>query len=193
MKNILQGIAILTHPIFLPILSLIIYAPLVASYGEQTWILASVWFGFVYLILPVLFFKVVRKIKLADPSLAERKSIYKAYTLVNLGFALVNVFLMTEYISFFLGSFLLHLILWFLSFIELKASWHTAAWSFLVSAGLMILFNYNFVGLPTMLAVACGILILVAVTRFYQKAHSSLELLVGVATGALTALPILFF
>ena len=193
MKNVLQGIAILTHPIFLPLLSLLIYAPLVASHGEETLILASIWFGFVYLLLPLLFFKVVRKINLANPSITERKSIYKAYTLVNLGFALVNVFLMTEYISFFLGAFLLHLILWFLSFIELKASWHTAVWSFLVTAGLMILYNYDLVGLPAMLGVACGILVLVAFTRYMQKAHTAMELIVGVATGAITALPILFF
>ena len=193
MKNIFQGIAILTHPIFLPLLSLFIYAPIVAGYGEQTWILASIWIGFVYLILPLLYFKVVRNINLANPSLVDRKSIFKTYTLVNLGFALVNVYVMSQYISFFIGAFLLHLILWFLIYIELKASWHAAVWSFLVVAGLMILYNYQFVNLPVLLGGAFAILLLVSFTRYIQKAHNPFEIVIGIATGAIAALPILFF
>ncbi|PCJ64845.1 MAG: hypothetical protein COA58_11250 [Bacteroidetes bacterium] len=193
MKNFLQGFAVLTHPIFLPLFSLIIYAPLVAGQGQDAWILASVWIGFVYLILPLVYFKVVRKINFANPSLTDRKSIFRTYLLVNIGFALVNVFLMSEYISFFLGASLLHLLLRILILIDMKASWHTAVWSFLVTAGLMVLYNFQFVNLPVMIASAFVVLLLVYATRYTQKVHSHLELIMGVSVGAISSLPILFF
>ena len=193
MKKVLQGIAILTHPIFLPLLSLIIYAPLVASLGSSALILSSVWIGFVYLFLPLLFFKVIRHINLAEPNLVERKSIYKAYTAVNVGFAIVVIFIIPSYISFFLGAALMHAFLWFCSYIELKASWHAAAWTFLIGAGLMILFNYQFVGLSTMIYTTVLVWAIVITTRYIQKAHTSLELLVGSAIGLLSSLLILFY
>lgn len=193
MKNILQSVAVATHPIFLPLLSLLIYAPILASYGADAMLLAGIWVGFAYLFLPLIFFRVVRKIDLNNPGMEGRKSIYKTFTFINLGFIVINIFLFNEYISFFIGAFLLHLVLWFLIYIELKASWHAAAWSFLVCAGLMMLYRYQFVGLDMRIFIAVGILLLVCVTRYFQKAHTLFELGMGAAAGAITSSIILFF
>lgn len=193
MKKALQALSVLTHPIFLPLFSLLIYAPIVAKYGENAMTLSLVWIGFVYLILPLLYFKFIRKMNLADPNLDERRSIFRAYTLVNAGFAVVSIFLMTEYISFFLAATLLHLIMLVLAFVELKASWHTAVWTFLTVVGLMVMYNYSFVGLDQLVLIPFGILIAVLFIRKGAKAHTWFELGMGAAAGSFAALPVLFF
>ena len=193
MKILLKIGAIASHPIFLPFFSLLVYAPLVAKYGESAMLLALIWIAFVYLFLPLIFFKYIRKINLADPNLQERRSIFKAYSLINICLALVSVFIMTEYISFFLAAGFLHVLMLLLAFVELKASWHTAIWAFLLSAGLMVMYNYQLVGQEQMSLVVLGILLLVGFVRWQAKAHTSFELLMGGAAGLLAALPILFF
>jgi hypothetical protein len=193
MKILLKIGAIASHPIFLPFFSLLVYAPLVAKYGESAMLLALIWIAFVYLFLPLIFFKYIRKINLADPNLQERRSIFKAYSLINICLALVSVFIMTEYISFFLAAGFLHVLMLLLAFVELKASWHTAIWAFLLSAGLMVMYNYQLVGQEQMSLVVLGILLLVGFVRWQAKAHTPFELLMGGAAGLLAALPILFF
>jgi len=193
MKKILQGIAIATHPVFLPIFSLLVYAPLVAYHGPSIKILAAIWVAFVYLLLPLIFLKVIRKIDFNNPSLEGRKSIYKTYTFINAGFIAVNIFVFSKYVSFFIGLFFLHLLLWFLIFIELKASWHAAAWSFLVFGGLMIMYSYQLVGLDIKVFAGFALLLAACATRYFQKAHTIFELGMGVAVGAITSSIILFF
>ncbi len=193
MKKALQALSVLTHPVFLPLFSLLIYAPIVAKYGENAMLLSSIWVGFVYLILPFLYFKYIRKMNIADPSLDERRSIFRAYSLVNAGFALVSVFIMTEYISFFIAATLLHIIMLLLAFVEMKASWHTAVWTFLTVVGLMVLYNYSFVGLEQLVLIPLGILVVVFFIRKGAEAHTWFELGMGAAAGSFAALPVLFF
>lgn len=193
MNKILNVLSILTHPIFLPLFSLLIYAPIVAKYGDNAMILSLIWIGFVYLLLPLLYFKFVRKMNLAEPTLDERRSIFRAYALVNAGFALVSIFIMTEYISFFIASAVLHSIMLVLAFVEMKASWHTAVWTFLTVVGLMILYNYSLVGLEKLIFYPLCILVVVLFIRKASKAHSWFELGMGVAAGSFSALPVLFF
>jgi hypothetical protein len=193
MKLILKIGAIASHPIFLPFFSLLVYAPLVAKYGQSAILLSLIWIAFVYLFLPLIFLKFVRKINLAEPNLEERRSIFKAYTLINFGFAVVSIFIMKEYFSFFISAGFLHIFMLLLAFVDLKASWHTATWAFLFSAGLMVMYNYQLVGLDQMLLIVLGILILVALMRWKAKAHTPFELIMGVAAGLLAAIPILFF
>lgn len=193
MKKALQALSVLTHPIFLPLFSLLIYAPIVAKYEGDTLLLSAIWVGFVYLILPLLYFKFIRKMNLAEPNLDERRSIFRAYSLVNAGFAVVSIFIMTEYISFFLASALLHVIMLVLAFVEMKASWHSAVWTFLTVVGLMVMYNYSFVGLDQLVLIPFGILIAVLFIRKVAKAHTWFELGMGAAAGSFAALPVLFF
>lgn len=192
MKYLLKGIAILTHPIFMPFYSLLVYMPLVAKYNLNTLILASVWVAFMYISLPLVYFVFIRKIKLEWPSMDERRSIYRAYSLVNLGFALVSIFLMKEYITFFLAATILHLLLLLFAFIELKASWHTAVWSFLLGASLMIHYNYQFSDLGYLPEIG-SVTLLVSWVRWKANAHTPFQLVMGIAIGFLASTPILFF
>lgn len=192
MKYLLKGIAILTHPIFMPFYSFLVYMPLVAKYNMNTLILASVWVVFMYISLPLVYFIFIRKIKLEWPSMDERRSIYRAYSLVNLGFALVSIFLMKEYITFFLAATILHLLLLLFAFIELKASWHTAVWSFLLGASLMIDYNYQFSDLGYLPEIG-SVTLLVSWVRWKANAHTPFQLVMGIAIGFLASTPILFF
>lgn len=192
MKYLLKGIAILTHPIFMPFYSFLVYMPLVAKYNLNTLILASVWVVFMYISLPLVYFVFIRKIKLEWPSMDERRSIYRAYSLVNLGFALVSIFLMKEYITFFLAATILHLLLLLFAFIELKASWHTAVWSFLLGASLMIDYNYQFSDLGYLPEIG-SVTLLVSWVRWKANAHTPFQLVMGIAIGFLASTPILFF
>lgn len=192
MKYLLKGIAILTHPIFMPFYSFLVYMPLVAKYNLNTLILSSVWVAFMYISLPLVYFVFIRKIKLEWPSMDERRSIYRAYSLVNLGFALVSIFLMKEYITFFLAATILHLLLLLFAFIELKASWHTAVWSFLLGASLMIHYNYQFSDLGYLPEIG-SVTLLVSWVRWKANAHTPFQLVMGIAIGFLASTPILFF
>ncbi|MCH1472708.1 MAG: hypothetical protein L7V85_02230 [Bacteroidia bacterium] len=192
MKYLLKGIAILTHPIFMPFYSFLVYMPLVAKYNLNTLILASVWVAFMYISLPLVYFVFIRKIKLEWPSMDERRSIYRAYSLVNLGFAMVSIFLMKEYITFFLAATILHLLLLLFAFIELKASWHTAVWSFLLGASLMIDYNYQFSDLGYLPEIG-SVTLLVSWVRWKANAHTPFQLVMGIAIGFLASTPIIFF
>ena len=162
MKKILQALSVFSHPIFLPLFSLVIYTPILVKHGENALILGLIWIGFAYLLLPLLFFKFIRKMNLASPNLDERRSIFRAYSLINAGFILVSIFLMTEYVSFFTASMLLHVTMLLLAFVEMKASWHTAIWTFLTLVGLMVVYNYSFVGLASMVFLPLSILAIFA-------------------------------
>ena len=190
MNHLLKGIAILTHPIFLPFYSLIVYKPIIAKYNISTLTISAVWIVFMYISLPLLYFICIRKIKLAFPSIDERKSIYRAYSLVNFGFALVSIFLMQEYITFFLAATFLHLLMLFFAFIDLKVSWHSAVWSFILGTGLMIHYNYQFSDFGYLFEIA-SITILVGVIRWKANAHTLLQLVMGLAIGFLASTPIL--
>jgi hypothetical protein len=193
MKGILQAGAIVLHPIFLPLYSLFVYWPFVAGLDFWGAGVGLVWIGFVYLILPLVYFKMVRHINIAEPSLLHRRSIYRAYSLINFGFALVNVFLLNEYISFYIGAGFLHLFLWFLVYLELKASWHAAVWAFLVGSALMMFYKFDFVGMPLLLLVFLVLAVAVIAIRYLQKAHTPLELAMAAAVGVISSSFILFF
>jgi hypothetical protein len=197
MKQLLNGIAIITHPIFLPFFSLLIYYPLVATYSIGTLPLLIGWLTFAYIILPLVYFVKVRKINLAQPNLDERRSIFRAYSLVNFGFAIVNIFLVQDYIYFYLAACLLHILLLGIAFIELKASWHTAIWSFLLGTGLMMLYQFKRAGtnddlLLEALKLLGIILLIVCFVRWKSKAHTPFELLMGIVIGFLASTPLLF-
>ena len=199
MKSVLKGIAILTHPIFLPFYSLFVYYPLIERYSNETYILSSVWLGFVYLFLPLVYFLRVRGINLEHPNLVQRKSIFRAYTLVNFGLAFVSLFLVHEYASFFIAATLLHVLMLVFSAIELKASWHTSVWSFLLGTALMVLYNYKLEGVGNtvlqwgqLLAALIVILSVVSWVRWKAKAHTFFELMMGIVAGLIASTPILF-
>jgi hypothetical protein len=193
MKSLARLLAGVTHPVFLPLYSLIIYWPLVAKYEVNAFLLIGVWLALAYYLFPLLHFRVIRKINLEFPDLDGRRSIYKTYSLVSLGLMIAVYFVIPEYVSFFLSGFLLHVLLYWVTALELKASWHTAAWAFLLLSSLMILYNFRLTDLAQISYSLLAILILVAVVRWRSGAHTLFELGIGICIGFIASLPILYF
>ncbi len=182
----------MSHPVFLPLFSIFAYSATLATYENSAKALAAVWVAFAYVLLPFLYFRVVRKINLPQPSMDERRSIYRAYLLINLGFVLVSFYIMPAYIGFFLGGFLMHVLLLLLAFVELKASWHTAAWSFVVMTGLMVMYTLGLQDMSGIVLIPFAIALLVSLARWRVGAHTLFEIGMGAAAGFFGAIPVLF-
>lgn len=192
MKQFLNLIATLTHPVFLPLYGILIYHPLINKYDGTVFILTGVWYSFVYLILPILYFIRVKKINLVYPDLEQREVIFKTYVAIGLVMSVLSYFMMTEYMPFFIGLTIWHAILYVFSAIKLKASWHTAAWSYLFLCSLIVKFTNNFVGRYEVIAFFGILLLIVFTLRWHQKAHTLFELGMGLAAGAATSTLLLF-
>lgn len=192
MNYLWKGISGLCHPVFLPFFSLLAYLPLIEKYEIDAWLLSLVWLVFAYYLLPVLHFRVVRKINLIIPNLDERRTIYRTYTIINIGFTAVSFFIIGEYVGYFIGAFLLHLILLALISIELKASWHSAAWSFISAVGMMVVYNIGYQNLMLPVLAPLMIMGVVVLARWQDKAHTPFELVIGIAAGVIGAIPVFF-
>jgi hypothetical protein len=192
MKQVLNAIAALTHPVLLPLFGIAIYHPLVNKYDTTVFILTGVWYFFVYLILPVLYFVKIKKINLLSPDLEQREAIYKTYMAIGIVMSVLSYWMMVEYLPFFIGIFLLHTMLYVLAAIKLKASWHTAAWSFLFLCSLIVKFTNNFVGQFEIITIFGVMLLVVFAVRWKQKAHTLFELGMGLAAGATASTLLLF-
>ena len=192
MKNLLQLIAILLHPALIPFYSAIAFTPLFIKYGFSPVLLFAIWVLFLHLILPIIYFRKVKRINLATPSLSEREAIFKTYMGLTVLIAVVAGFMFREFLGFSIALFILYALLWFWSAIKFKASWHAAAWALLVVSALALVLKFGFVDrTPTLLLLAC-LTVVASGVRYMQKAHTLNELLMGLATGAASATIVIF-
>jgi hypothetical protein len=192
MQRILFGFSFLTHPVFIPFYSIFIYLNLVLKYNQSALVLGLIWLLFVYLFLPTVYFLKVKKMELKSPNIIDRRSIFKVYSAINLLLWVVAFFMMKEYMDFFLGLAVVHLLMYLLSIIDLKASWHTAGWSYLLLSALVLWKRYQFVDFNYVTYILLGFLILVFICRLLQKAHNLFELVMGVAAGITASLVLIF-
>lgn len=192
MRQLLQFIAGITHPVFLPIYAFVLYNPLINKYGSTVFVLFGIWYLFLYLILPVLYFIRVKKINLISPSNLERESIYKTYIAINIVLGIICYLMLPELASFFFGLIVLHIVLYVLSAIKLKASWHVCAWAYLFLASLITKFTNSLQGQFEIIGAIAFLLILVAAVRWQQKAHTPFEIGMALAAGAALSTLLLF-
>ena len=187
MNKVLLAIAGLTHPVLAPAYSILVYLSWVAGYAFIPLLLFGIWLMFTYWLLPLVYFAKIRSYNLIDPSIPQRRSIYKAYTLVNLGLVVVAYFTLKEYTAFFAGAAALHMILYLLSAIGMKPSWHTATWGFLLLAAMLQWYELQQVNFEITVLLFAVLLIVVFLCRLLQRAHTPLELVVGVAVGVIAS------
>ncbi|MBT8326243.1 MAG: hypothetical protein KJP21_00885 [Bacteroidia bacterium] len=192
MRKILFGFAFLTHPVLIPFYSLLIYWPFLGKYDPLPLILFATWILFVHIILPVFYLHSVKKVDLKEPSINDRKSIYKGYTVLNMILSFVSLIVIKEYFAFLVSLALLNLFLYLLASVQLKASWHTSSWALLVVASLIEWYSFGFTFAPLYTLIIFLLAVGVFLTRWKQEAHTLFELTMGLASGA-TAAAILFF
>lgn len=192
MKNLLQLLAVLLHPVLIPFYSALAFLPLLIKYGWPPIVLFALWILFLHVILPVVYFAKIKRISLAAPTVGEREIIYKTYMGLTLLIIAVSAFMFTEYLGFSIALFVLYTLLWFWSAIKFKASWHAASWALLLVSALALVLKYGFVDNTVTLLVLMALLIAAVGVRLLQKAHTLNELLMGLATGATSAIVVVF-
>ena len=192
MQKLLFGFAFLTHPVLIPFYSLLIYRPFLGKYDTLPLILFGFWILFVFIIFPVLYLYKVKKIDFRKPSIEDRKSIYKGYAGLSLVLCIVSTIVMKEYVSFFIAMILMHVFLYLLAGVKLKASWHSSSWAFLLMTGLIAWYKFGFTIAPINTLVLLLLTVTVFLVRWKQNAHTLFELTMGLACG-ITAAAIIFF
>ncbi len=188
MQRLLFGFSFLTHPVFIPLFSIWVYYSLVLKYDQTPLVIGLCWLLFAYIFLPTFYFKKIKKIDLKAPSIPERRSIFKGYAVLNAVLGIVAYYIFKEYVAFFLGFAVMHLMLFLLTIIHLKASWHTGGWAYLLMSALVLWDKYRFVDFNIVVYTLLGIFILVFICRKLQNAHSWFELIMGVAVGITSSL-----
>ena len=192
MKQSLQFLAGITHPVFLPIYAFLLYNPLINKYGNTVFALFGTWYLFLYLILPVLYFIKIKKMDLISPTNLEREAIYKTYLAINIILGTICFLMMPEFSKFFLGLLVLYVILYVLAAIKLKASWHVSAWAYLLVAGLIVKFTNNLNGQFEVIGGLLILLVIVSAVRWKQNAHTLFEIGMALAAGAASSTLLLF-
>lgn len=192
MQKVLNGLAFLLHPVFIPFYSLFIYRPFLGKYDAVPLILFAFWILFVHIIFPVFYLHTVKKVDLKKPTMEERQSIYKGFAGLNALLSVVSLIVIKEYFAFFIALALLNLILYFLATVQMKASWHTASWAFLVLVSLIAWYTFGFTIAPINTLILFLFAVVVFLTRWKQEAHTLFELSMGLACGA-SAAAIIFF
>lgn len=188
MNAILKVASYLFHPLFLSFYGVSIYFFTTVKYYQPQYIQNRLLQVFVLtIIIPILIFRVLKKLKLASSfmmeSIEERKLPYAIAVALNL---YITTFIFKENqpelhyffaaITFTSISFLL------LSFLNYKASLHAGAISGITmfTAALSIHYQIKIVPLLGVLILLNG---LIATSRLHFKAHTKIELIIGFLLG----------
>ncbi|MBR9859239.1 hypothetical protein GYB22_00510 [bacterium] len=175
-ERILFFLSFITHPIFLPLVVLLLL----------TNIPISLYLLLICLIFPVVLLKLAG-IDLKSPDLAERRLIFVALALSYLSASAIwqsDMIIKLFYMAWFFGM----IVLAFCSF-RIKVSWHALGWGILATFLLLVLWSIKgyIKYLGPLEAMVVGVLVFgglpVMFLRYVQKAHTLKELLLGYAIG----------
>jgi hypothetical protein len=189
LDKFLRSVSYIFHPIFLPFFGICIFYSLTYNYYTVEYIQSRVIQLFILtIIIPLLIFRVLKKLQFASSlmleKIKERRFPYLIAVVLNL---YITQYVFTESMDlelhyFFAGICFTSITFLILSYLNYKASLHTAAISgatmFIIA--LSIHFQLN-------LILGIGFLILlnglVATSRLHLKAHTTLELIIGFIIG----------
>jgi len=188
LNHILKISSYLFHPIFISFYGVSIYYLNTVKFYPPKYTLIRLAQVFILTVLiPILFFRVLKKLHLINSIMAEkieeRKIPYTIAVALNL---YISVFIFTnntpELHYFFVAITFTNICFLLLSFLNYKASLHTAAISGLTmfTAALSIHYQIKIVALLGFLILANG---LVTSSRLHLKAHTKTELIIGFILG----------
>lgn len=194
LKKILPLFSYLFHPLFVPLLAIVMYFLVSTNSLTSTEQLLIYIQGVIFtIILPVLCFLFLKSINKIDSIMLPIVSQRKIPLLIQsiLFFVLItqgNIFLQNPGLYyFFLGCFISTLLALFLVLLDIKASLHMVGASSLVAfcIAMSIFTQRNLIFEISLLFVLNG---LVGSSRLYMKAHSPKELVAGFIVGFLPQL-----
>lgn len=191
MGRILKYTSYIFHPLFMPFFGVAIYYCYSSKFYETTYIQNRLLQLFILtVIIPLLLFRVLKKLKLVSSIMAEsvneRKFPYAIGTLLNL---YISQFVFKsstepELHYFFIGITYTSLALLILSLIKYKASLHMAGISGLTMFAFALSIHFQ-----TDMIIIIGFLFLlnglIASSRLFLKAHTYTELIIGSIMGLL--------
>jgi len=189
LNRLLNSISYIFHPLFLPFFGVCIYYSFTFNYHTVEYIQSRVFQLFILtIVIPLLIFRVLKKLQLSSSlmmeNVKERRFPYIIGVALNLYITQYvfkeNVALELHY--FFAGITFSSITFLILSYLNYKASLHTAAISGLTMfiAALSIHLQVNLIILISILIFSNG---LVASSRLHLKAHNTLELIIGFIIG----------
>lgn len=200
MKNvILKSISVVFHPLIMPLLGVIFYFSKTPRFIPEYVMKAKI-FSIVILtiILPILLFfllKTVNKVDSIYLKSTQERLIPLFINCVIISLILIRVFTPNEILElfyFYLGILCSTLACLILAIFKVKASIHMIAASgfFMFAVGLGIHFQININGTIALMMVILGA---VATSRLHLNAHTNKELIIGLFTGLMPQLMLLYY
>mgnify|MGYP003668713103 FL=1 len=192
MKAFFKIIAYLFHPIFIPIYGCLIYFVVTKKYTSMEMKVGNLFPIFILtVVIPIICFLIMRNIGMISsvfmPTTKERK--YPLYISIMLLFMIVYKVIPSQYTPelyyYFIGLILALSTSAVLLFVKYKTSIH------MLGIGSLVMYLINLsIHFEINLALSLSILILftglIASSRLYFKAHTKLELAVGLVIGIVT-------
>jgi len=189
MNAFLRSFSYIFHPLFIPMggtMAYFLITPKYISLEQQSGNILPIFI--LTVIIPIIFFLILKNLGLISsifaPSLKERR--YPLIIGILLNLMIVYKVIPQNYIQeiyfFFIGLIIALGAVLILLFSKVKTSIHLLGMSSLIMflVGLSIHFEVNITFAIALLTICTG---LVATSRLYMKAHTKIELLIGVLLG----------
>jgi hypothetical protein len=198
LRKLLPLFSYIFHPVFIPVYATLYYLFLNRyNFGNQEKYFVLSQIAIITVLIPILFFFILRysgKIgSIMAPALSERKLplLIQCFLLIFLVRNSITVEHYTELHFFLLGALFSTLITLFLLFVKTKASLHMIGISALTLFVFGLTFHYQTqnIALIVFLILMNGF---VASSRLVMKAHTSIELIIGILLGSIPQIMLLF-
>lgn len=197
MNHLLKSISYIFHPLIMPLLGVLFYFSKTPRFIPEPLMKAKLFsVTILTMILPVLLFYLLKTLNKVDTIHLDNVYERRIPLLINcfiILLILIRVLPITEIPElyfFFIGILISNITCFVLAVVKFKASIHmiASAGFFMFAVALAIHFKININGT---IALMCIILGAIATSRLHMKAHTSLELIVGLFVGLLPQLILL--
>jgi hypothetical protein len=192
MKQVLFFLSVIAHPVFLPLITFILWRNEPFQILGSGYTVSLLWIILLSLIAPFLYFYKFRpEVSIIYPTMQDRTSIYLTFSLLYSVLTLL-IFLFTPYIApTIFAYFLIAFFLLIISLFDLKWSWHTAGIGTFTGLFFMQFMNGRILWAKEILPFLITISIAIIIIRKIQKAHNWQEVIFGFLLGFV--LPLIIF
>ena len=199
MKFILRSFSYLMHPLFMPLLGVIIYFAITPKFIPESFMYAKIFaISILTLIVPILFYFLLESINLVSSKELSDVKERRIPLICQIGITIlivtviINGYEFPELYLFFLGILIASGLALIFSLFKYKASLHMVGVSGVLSfiIALSMVYTTNYLEIISLLIIAIGC---TAASRLQFKAHSMHELIVGILVGGLPQLFVFYF
>lgn len=199
MKAFLRSFSYIFHPLLMPMLGVGIYFVITKKYIPESFLYAKLFaITILTIVVPILFFLLLRNLQLVESAFIPKVKQRRLPLLCNIALTLlilkivVNGYEFPELYYFFLGILVTSVILFILSLFKVRASLHMVGLSGVLTfvMGLSIHYAENLLPVLALLVFCLGC---TASSRLIYKAHTVLELLLGIVVGCLPQIFIFYY